>query len=436
MFCNLLFNPQIRHLLALGQDLGLGAAQEIRALLSDGLEDAELLGRPLKRIAGSQRLFPAGAGFDTDRLRAQISFHDLGRLSEPDLGARLQRLLGELPKKGAVAPGERLRVEIPVEGADAGARRPSHVGVHDVRRYTPLECWRELVVRAARFGTPAQLGNGARLELLNVRAVIERPTDDDADALREHGFDLERFRAYQREMLEPALPDGIAYSYGNRLRGYFDQGSGADTLKTAVEILRSDRLSRRAYVSLWDSVEDLREGNGALPCLTTIFFRVSEERLTLTATYRAHNLLTAWLQNVYGLMAIQRHVAEATGVEPGALTVISHSLGIDPRSTRFELANAIAADWRSDDDRDLRTGKASLREDPHGYFIVSADAERGLILAEHRFDGVLVKRYEGERAAAVEHEIAADMAVSLVSHAMWLGRELARAEASLERAKR
>jgi thymidylate synthase len=47
MFCNLLFNPQIRHLVAVGQDLGLGAADEIEAFLADGLEDAEMLGRPL-----------------------------------------------------------------------------------------------------------------------------------------------------------------------------------------------------------------------------------------------------------------------------------------------------------------------------------------------------------------------------------------------------
>ena len=50
--------------------------------------------------------------------------------------------------------------------------------------------------------------------------------------------------------------------------------------------------------------------------------------------------------------------------------------------------------------------------------------ERGVIVAEHRFGGMLVKRYEAERAVTIEREVAADMAVSVVSHAMWLGREL------------
>jgi thymidylate synthase len=167
------------------------------------------------------------------------------------------------------------------------------------------------------------------------------------------------------------------------------------------------------------------------PCLTTIFFRKVGDALSLTATYRAHNLLTAWLRNVYGLMAIQRHVAEQCEMEIGSVTVISHSLGLDPSSPHFQLARALCEGWRRDDDRNQETGKYSLREDPSGYFVVSVDEHEGCIVAEHRFRGVLIKRYSGERADRLANEISGDMAVSFVSHAMWLGRELARNEAIL-----
>ena len=186
------------------------------------------------------------------------------------------------------------------------------------------------------------------------------------------------------------LPEGIAYTYGNRLRGYFDQGSStdtldqgssADTLASAIAALRADRRTRRAYISLWDSSADLSDAEDerarAKPCLTTLFFRVVEDRLTLTATYRAHNLLTAWLENVYGLMAIQRHVADGADLQIGSLTVISHSLGIDPRNPRFELARTLAERWVRDDNIDRRTGKYSLREDPNGYFLVSGGCGAG-----------------------------------------------------------
>ena len=436
MFCNLLFNPQVRHLVAIGQDLGLGVTDEITAFLREGLEDAELLGRPVKRIRGTERIFPAVPDFDEQRLRESLSFHALGKLSSPQLGERLDQLLAELPLRTEPA-AERIRVTIPVDLADAGSRRPSEVGAHQVIRGGPLDCWEELVVRAVRFGTPVELNDGPRLELLNARVLITEPAEDPPQALAAFGFDLERFHAYQRAMLRAELPEGISYTYGNRLRGYFNQGSGTDTLQSAIEALRADSRTRRAYVSLWDNTNDLlpeEEGSErAKPCLTTLFFRVSEERLTLTATYRAHNLMTAWLQNVYGLMAIQAHVAAGVGIESGPLTVISHSLGIDPRSPRYELARTIAEGWSRDDDLDRRTGKFSLREDPNGYFIVSTDQAGGRIVAEHRFRGVLVKRYEAERALTIEQQVAADMAVTIISHALWLGRELTRNEALLHR---
>jgi thymidylate synthase len=440
MFCNLLFNPQIRHLVAVGQDLGLGAAGEIEAFLADGLEDTEMLGRPLKRIRGTQRLLPVAPEFDEARLRDTLSFHDLGRLSSPRLGARLERLLEELPRTDAREAGERIRVAIPTGLAEAGTPRPSDPTAHQVTRRGPLDCWEELVVRTMRFGRPVQLSGGPRLELQGARAVIGEPAEDPPEALASFGFDIERFRAYQRAMLEPELPEGISYTYGNRLRGHFDQGSGADTLQSAIDALRADRGTRRAFISLWDNAVDLapdedgEDGqDGARPCLTTLSFRAAGERLALTATYRAHNLLTAWLQNVYGLMAVQRYVARGANMDVGPLSVISHSLGIDPRSPRFELARAIAARWRRDDDVDRRTGKSSLREDPAGYFLVSVERERGCIVAEHRFAGVLIKRYEGQRAITIEQQVAADMAITLVSHALWLGRELTRHEQLLAR---
>jgi len=221
-----------------------------------------------------------------------------------------------------------------------------------------------------------------------------------------------------------------------------------DTLSAAIDRLRANPETRHAYVSLWDNALDLAgerngeagdstgatrdpaEGAGS-PCLTTLFFRGIGDELSLSATYRAHNLLTAWLRNVYGLMAIQRHVAERCGMEIGSITVVSHSLGIDPMSPRFGVARSLSEGWRRDDDRDHETGKYSLREDPHGYFVVSVDECGRRIVVEHRFGGVLVKRYSSRHADALANEISGDMAVSLVSHALWLGRELARSEAIL-----
>ena len=425
MFCNLLFNPQVRHLVAIGQDLGLPTCDEIAAFLRDGLEEAEVLGRPMRRVRGTRRLFPVVPEFDAERLRRTLTFEYRGRLSE--LGPDFAGYVDALPR-GSVAE-ERVQVALPGGAEPDGEYLPSLVSGHQVVRRGPLDCWLELVVRCLRFGRRVSLVNGPRIHLLDVKTVVRQPHDDAGAALEAFGFRLEELREYQARMLDPAAPEGISYTYGNRLRGYFPQGrGGTDALQTVIEAFAADPETRHAYVSLWDTAHDLPDLEASSPCLTTLFFRRTEDRLTLSATYRAHNLLIAWLQNVYGLMALQRHVAGAIGLEPGPITVLSHFLSIDPRNERYAMAGAIAESWTTDDDVDRETGKVSLREDPNGYFIVSIDQERGLVIAEHRYQGVLVRRYEAERAVTIERQVAADMAISLVSHALWLGRELARHE--------
>ena len=431
MLCNLLYNPQVRHLIAVGQDLGLPTCDELGAFLERGLEDAFMLGAPVKRIKGTGRVFPAIPEFDERGLRERLSFSYLGRLSSESLPTELLERVRELPSEDPGEAVERVRVDIDAV-ADSGLRRPSELSGHQVVRRRPLECWEELVVRTVRFGRPVTLGNGPRLELLNVKAVITDPARESRDALERNGFQLEGLLEYGAKMLRRELPEETSYTYGNRLRGHFPSPSGPlDTLDAAIDRLRANPETRHAYISLWDNSLDL-SGEGGSPCLTTLFFRKVGDGLSLTATYRAHNLLTAWLRNVYGLMAIQRHVAGRCGMGIGSITVVSHSLGIDPASPHFQLARSLSESWRRDDDRDPDTGKYTLREDPNGYFVVGVNEGEGCIVVEHRFGGVLVKRYSGRRANALANEISGDMAVSLVSHALWLGRELARHEAILD----
>ena len=440
MLCNLLHNPQVRHLVAIGEPLDLPTVAELRAFLADGLEDTTMLDRTLKRVRGTDRLFPDVPAFDAERLRETLTLTVLGRLSDPGLGPALQGALATLPRADPATIGARVTVDVAdVAGGAAGAdrvRQPSDVTAHQVVRRRPLDAWTELMVRVSRFGRPVELRSGPRLELLNVKVVLTEPAEESEASLARYGFRLDRFRSYQESILRPELPEGIAYTYGNRLRGHFPQATTpADTLRSVIDALRANPESRRGFVALWDTALDLPAGEDgddtAAPCLTTLFFRRDDDRLALTATYRSHNLLTAWLQNVYGLLAIQRHVAAAVDLPPGPITVISHSLGIDPRNPRYALARTLDAGWKRDEDLDQDTGKYSLREDPNGYFVVTADRARGVVVAEHRYAGLLLKRYEGPRADHLLREIGGDLAVSLVSHALWLGHELARCEAEL-----
>lgn len=75
---------------------------------------------------------------------------------------------------------------------------------------------------------------------------------------------------------------------------------------------------------------------------------------------------------------------------------------------------------------------ARMLPDPEGYFVIYVDrGRRRLVLEHYRKDGVLSALIEGDTPAALYWPAIEKGLVSRLDHAAYLGRELARAEASL-----
>jgi thymidylate synthase len=289
---------------------------------------------------------------------------------------------------------------------------PSNPRGHVVVRDTPIEAWKEILYLLTRFGRRVTLKTGDRLELQHVKVVVEQPECEQGQELHEVNIASEKLRRYQEDILRGELRPDETYNYGHRLRAYF----GLDTLEACANRLLKDPEDRKSYVALWDTARDLTVKEGR-PCLVSLFFRKFEDKLTLSATFRTHNAMDAWLLNVYGLMAVQKWLAERVGLDPGAIVVISHSLGLDPR----ELDRALMIIGK-------RPFKVNL--DPMGYFRITLDGKE--ILVEHRFEDFTLKEYRGRTAVSLQHQIARDVAVSDINHAIYLGRQLAKAEMALK----
>jgi thymidylate synthase len=156
--------------------------------------------------------------------------------------------------------------------------------------------------------------------------------------------------------------------------------------------------------------------------MVSLFFRIFDDQLTLTATYRTHNALDAWLKNVYGLMKAQQIVSDETGIPIGPLTVISHSISVDP--SKYDAAMRVA-----------NSKGFSLDMDANGQFMVSL--EDGQIVVRHMDDnGVLLHEYRSAKAERIQHELNRDCAISDINHAMYIGRQLAKAEMCLKTGER
>lgn len=431
MLRNLLWNPQIRYILILGKNLS-GSREWLLNFFEHGLEEVEFLGAKAFRIRNTPRTIDGCV--QPQHFPRAPEFTVLGDVGDAATKHGLKSFFDGLPPAEQV---DLARVEPPPIPEPAVTRFPTEPRSHTIVRDTPMEAWSELIFRLFRFGyrnmVAKKSGPEGRVELQNIKVIIENPREEPDEILQQYGFSLEKFQGYQRRILDPEKPSDLGYTYGNRLRGYFHHdGKLVDSLEIAGQRLKDKPESRHAYIALWDNTRDLPEGTDT-PCFVSAFFRRFDGKLTLTATFRSHNAMEAWPENVYGLIAIQRFVAEQAGMEPGPLTVFSHSISIDVSS--LEKARKIATSKESDEVRDPATGKLGPRMDPNGAFTTTFDRATGEIVVEHSYNGMKIGEYRGKSAEEIERQLARDAAVSEISHALYLGREVARKEFEMKAAR-
>lgn len=415
---NLLYNPQIQVLLICGRNRS-GSLEDLRQFFTAGLEPAEspaVSYHPLPsgeevrtcRIKGTGRLIDSLVR--PEQFNSPPQLHWLGEPQDHATLDRIKEFFAGWPEAALTCCNARQRQTIPLPQV-AISHFPSNPRGHMVIRDKPLAAWKELLFIISRFGQPVHLKKGERLEVQNLKVVVEQPVFERDDALQAHHFDPEQLRRYQADILAGEQKADETYNYGHRLRRYF----GLDALDACVRRLQADPEDRKAYFALWDNRRDL-EAEAGRPCLVSLFFRRFAEKLTLTATFRTHNALDAWLVNFYGLMAVQQYVADRVGMSPGAITVISHSISIDRR----ELDRALEI---------IGPRPFEIQTDPCGYFRISL--AQGEIVVEHRAGDVTLKEYRSPNAQRLQHELARDLALSDLNHALYLGRQLARAEQCL-----
>jgi len=432
MLRNLLWNPQIRHIVIVGKNLS-GSREWLLNFFEHGLEEVEFLGAKAFRIRNTTRTIDGCV--QPQNFANMPEFTVLGDVGDAATKSGLKSFFDTLPP---VEAGDFARVEPPPIPEPTVTRFPTEPRSHTIVRDTPMEAWAEIIFRLFRFGhrnmVAKKSGPEGRVELQNIKAIVENPREEPDEILQQFGFSLEKFQGYQRRILDPEKPPDLGYTYGNRLRGYFRRPDGTlvDSLEIAAQRLKEKPESRHAYIALWDNTRDLPEGTDT-PCFVSAFFRKFDGKLTLTATFRSHNAMEAWPENVYGLIAIQRFVAEKAGMEPGPLTVFSHSISIDVSS--LEKARKIATSKESDEVYDPATGKHGPRMDPNGAFTTTFDRATWEIVVEHSYNGMKIGEYRGKSAEEIERQLARDVAISELSHALYLGREVARKEFEMKAAR-
>ena len=439
MLRNLLYNPQIEALVLFGKAMFGESDEYLKKFFNEGLEEVNTF---LEYEESEYHRPPRPVRLKGTKLI-------LDNLVIPEMFKRAPQLFRiKGLRKQAASEAARIidgfqpspcgadRIEVPIPTPKI-TTWPSNVREHTIIARKPTLAWQLLVYRAVRFGCDIKLEGKNRRELQNVKVVVEKPIFE-PEEIRRLGFSPDEFRNYQIDILNPDKSE-FDYNYGMRIRRYF----GIDCLEKVIHNLT--RLahgldSRRSYITLWDNAVDgidkssENDGASSVPCLVSLFFRLQDRKAHLTATFRAHNIADAWLENFYGLMAIQDYVVRGVNenwskegvnagkLEGGSLTTFSHSISIDPDSYEEmkKIADNIALKGpRFDKD-------VSFEEnDPHGFFQIGVEGDE--IVVKHIFGSHELKKYKAKDPKELKKQLAVDMAISNIDHAIYIGMELERA---------
>jgi thymidylate synthase len=169
--------------------------------------------------------------------------------------------------------------------------------------------------------------------------------------------DTATVRTNYKEQLLRKDHDGT-YSYGQRTRTHF----GFDQLEKTVEILKKDP-SRATVIQRFDPKEDMGTyidpdtGKTKFthdPCLTHDIYFIFEGKLCVFHIARAHNMVNAYPENVFGLFdAYTTPIARELNVEIGDVYMLSNRANIllltEEQRTKKILGEPSkpAGDWRT-----------------------------------------------------------------------------------------
>lgn len=199
--------------------------------------------------------------------------------------------------------------------------------------------WRALVNRIMNGGQEIEDERGSRIkELLNTVLVIKDPTNEDVpDGYFWQGEKLEDYK----EQFINSDRQGFSYTYGNRLRGYFQEpriteydihnnphilSTPVDQVEKVIKRLKNDSTSRRATMVTFDPIVDHEKEE--IPCMIVVDFKIRDKQLYTTGLWRSHDVFGAVIPNLFGLSHLAQYVAGELDVEMGTMTIQSISAHI------------------------------------------------------------------------------------------------------------
>jgi len=478
MLRNILGNPCIRYIIMLGEeyssksgegtaksctdDIELTSANAIRAFFEKGIDEK-------RKVPGFENSIYIDKNIPTElimKIKDNVKLIDLNKempnASFDEKIKRANELMKTLEKKepfidkACTFDYEKSKVSMEYEG-----------GPIIVYSNTIPETWVEIIHNIYRYGKDnlmnAETDRWIK-EINNMIAVIHDPQNID---LSYNPFLVpltkEKIEAYKKEILSPILPEGKAYTYGNKLRAYyypnaeeikelvnskeykdfeFGQGSHLDVnlaykkdkqgklyceidqLQDMIEVLKRDPQSKNVVAITWHAQDELMRKHKSSPCLVFLQALIHDEKLNLFVFFRSHDMTQGWPENAYGCAAIQKKIADEIGINPGILTIASGSAHIYNHYYQ-QVEDMLAKHRKSKVDYN----------DPRGNYIIEVKDDKIVVIHVDKQTNQELERFEGKDSFEIGLKIAHAGHIPRTDHAIYLGRELQKAGYALKLGK-
>jgi len=464
MVRNILANPYIRKIIMLGEEYSskeghetkteLTSANAIRAFFEKGINKD-------RKIPG----FKTAVHFDDNiptelinKIRESVELIDLNKkMPDASLKERISeanKLIKELGKK----PFSDKPLTFGYEKQEEAF--PYESGPIMVHGSNIPDSWIKMIYAINRYGRKNLMNaNTDRWvkEINNMVVVVHNPQNMD---LSINPFlvplTIEKINAYKKEICSSILPEGKAYTYGNKLRAYvapagpikdlvntteyrdYEFGKGpwidahvkyledgaaeVDQISDIIEVLKKDPYSKACVAITWHVQDELTRKHKSSPCL--VFFQaiIQDEKLNLMVFFRSHDMTQGWPENAYGCAAIQKEIADGIGVKPGILTIESGSAQI--YAHYYEQVKEMLKKYHHYEDN---------FNDPRGFYIVEVKGNNIIVKHTHPGNHSILDKFEGKTSKEVYTQIAEKGTSIDPSHLIYLGSEIGKAEMCIKK---
>lgn len=199
---------------------------------------------------------------------------------------------------------EPIMIEIPKPEAST---LPGDLSGHLVKGQTVAEAWLKAIHLIRSTGRLTESQYGERQELIQMTSVVyNEPAEFHFEPWLPVTKDF--MEGYIPQMCYGDLPEGVSYTYGSKIRAFStkfacDIDIKVDQLEEVSNKLKTDPDSSQCTISLWDVETDTFSKSP--PCLTNIWVRLIRGKLIMIATFRSHDVYTAYPSNVMALRELQ-----------------------------------------------------------------------------------------------------------------------------------